>query len=751
MGVGSACYSISTNQTKVFNDQARIHDKAIRYFITQNEQVNPGNKLFQYQHYDVCNSNDVLLDLLVDLLLNDTFTVLKNPSNKVGYPVPDWKYESKILVLLVYLNRQQFQLLVEVLSQTNILIMNLRESISLHYNEYLLSSQWISDASIKNFGRYFKAMLQGLNCKYVTMVLLRKNPYHFELYRNILLNHQICLNIEIINKEDNVQDVIQKLRQDDQNGLIILLGDEDKQTRLLNNYGPSNQTWFVNENYSKNISSELGNVISFRDNTIMKYSSNMKGLTNFIMRSNLTNSLSELDYFSRLFKEINLITAFIKDELTIKNKIQNLKDFLEKIFPAKLIGVQKLGIVSLFSRTVYHRVSVGQKVAVKGKSILKYLLYTPSQYIVEQIGKYSKENICPQVVCQPGNEYLYTKLADNTTDWDTTYRWTCQLCAQGFYKPHQGNTTCNKCPHDYLSSEKRDSCYDPYISRTHSLKSPFVVFATILTSFGLCSCVFVFVEFFKYRATPMMKAADVSMTYAHLIIIALNFVLLFLSYYGAPNILKCHFRMISFTVSYTIIVGIILLRAQQVLKAFQSRVKMTKSEIRKSRATDVFLMLVIVVANNLILIVLLQTKPLMIRTLIQKRLFLKTSYCGTGSSQNVLIAFAICLHITCFVQAFRGRRLPGAFKETMPIVYGNFIAIVVFIILYPIVFFQKDILQKEAVYWLAITLNMNVLIIFCYFRRIYFAIFRPEINTVEYSRAIVLAKMKKDSNLRVPK
>eukprot|EP00111_Clytia_hemisphaerica_P010566 TCONS_00030869-protein len=325
LGVGSACYSISTNQTTEFNDQARIHDKAIRYFITQNEQVNPGNKLFQYQHYDVCNSNDVLLDLLVDLLLNDTFTVLKNPSNKVGYPVPDWKYESKILVLLVYLNRQQFQLLVEVLSQTNILIMNLRESVSLHYNEYLLSSQWISDASIKNFGRYFKAMLQGLKCKYVTMVLLRKNPYHFELYRNILLNHQICLNIEIINKEDNVQDVIQKLRQDDQNGLIILLGDEDKQTRLLNNYGPSNQTWFVNENYSKNISSELGNVISFRDNTIMKYSSNMKGLTNFIMRSNLTNSLSELDYFSRLFKEINLITAFIKDELTMKNKNKNLK------------------------------------------------------------------------------------------------------------------------------------------------------------------------------------------------------------------------------------------------------------------------------------------------------------------------------------------------------------------------------------------------------------------------------------------
>ena len=90
--------------------------------------------------------------------------------------------------------------------------------------------------------------------------------------------------------------------------------------------------------------------------------------------------------------------------------------------------------------------------------------------------------------------------------------------------------------------------------------------------------------------------------------------------------------------------------------------------------------------------------------------------------------------------------IPGAFKETMSIVYGSFMVILIFIVLYPIVIFQKDILQAESVYWIAIALSMDVLVIFCYFRRIYIAVFHPEMNTKEYAGAIMLKRMRKDAD-----
>ena len=375
-------------------------------------------------------------------------------------------------------------------------------------------------------------------------------------------------------------------------------------------------------------------------------------------------------------------------------------------------------------------------------------IYTIS-YTSASIDQFKTFPKCPKVYCSIGNEIVYTKLATNATQWNESYRWTCQPCRKNYYKAEAGNLSCIPCAEYYVSNDQRSSCYDPYTTEIISLSKASVAVAVSLTVFGITSCVFVFVTFLKFRKTPVVKAADISMTIFHLITIAVNHALLLISFYGEPTILKCYSRMFAYTLFYTVIVTVILIRAQQVLKAFQSKVKMTKTEIRKSKAADFFLMLVLVLINNLILVVLVSLKQVTIQKVNNEQALTKISHCDISMNLNVFVGFAICLHVACFVQAFRGRRLPGVFKETMSIVYGNFICIVILIILYPIVLFQKDHLQQEVFYWIAITLSTDVLILFCYARRVFIAICRPDINTVEYSRAIVLQKMNKAAQKRI--
>ena len=193
----------------------------------------------------------------------------------------------------------------------------------------------------------------------------------------------------------------------------------------------------------------------------------------------------------------------------------------------------------------------------------------------------------------------------------------------------------------------------------------------------------------------------------------------------------------------------VLLRSHKVLKAFQSRVKLSKSEIRRAKIGGIFFIFVIVLVCNLILAIAVLQKPVKIITERKENVLEKTLYCNTSTHLSVVIGFSIFLHLTCFVQAFRGRRLPGAFKETMPIVYGSFIAIVVFLTAYPVVFFQKNMLDRDLVFWMAVSLNLNLLVMFCYYRRLYIAIFKPHMNTVEYSRNIIMEKMSKESRSKV--
>ncbi|XP_066918649.1 uncharacterized protein [Clytia hemisphaerica] len=730
-GIGPTCYHKPINQSTEMNLRARFHDKAVDYIFYKRDITNPwlNSRLFQYKHFDICDGGDVLLKLLVDLLLNPEYTITTDPCVKTGRRIYAWKYKSKILIVFAYMEDRNFKLLAEILSDTDILILNLRSDVRFHQNENVLPSLTIG--AIDKVKTSFQELLGVMNWKYLTLIYLRNSisnsEEYFRHYKNMLFERSSCLDIEESNSYD-FDHTLNKLRDRNQSShAVILLGSQLAQASFIQSYGPSNKTWFINENY-RPIKNKGGTIIAFRDQRYQALGATkfhtvdqLASLFYFSKQPGYTKTLYSMDYTVKLYEDINFFMVLYKERI--------------KKYPINLLTLKWFIRQNLYYRRVQIYVN-SIEITADNSSVLKVMLQP-----------YMKHNTCPEINCAPGFEYVYTKLDINTTTWNESYRWTCQPCTNGFYKPTRGNSTCLSCPSMYLSNERRDSCYDPYTFRVISTNQPFAVLAIVLSILGLSSCSVVFIAFMKFRSTPVMKAAGLEITFTHLFVMVLNFGLLIYAFYGTPTILKCYCRLFSLTMFYTVSVALVLLRSQRVLKAFGSHVKMTKSEVRKSKMVEFFSVLILIIAQNLILLVVVYQKPIAVKTIINIKTFEKTPFCEIETHLNIVIGMTICLQFVCFVQAFCGRRLPGAFKETMSIVYGSFIVILIFIVSYPIVSFQKDVLQRDIFYWISITLSMNVLVVFCYFRRVYIAVFCPEQNTVEYSRAIIMAKMSKQSRI----
>ena len=746
-GIGSACYQRSINQSSQFNLKARYHDKAVQYFFWKRDYNHPVSKhlkQFNYKYMDICESFEKLTSTFVDLLLDPRYTLTVDPSPIAGRKITSWKHRSKILVIFLYIEHDLFRLFSEIVSQTDILIMNLESLIEFPSNFfYTLPSRTLH--SFLKIERLFKLFVEQMDLRYVTMVLVKEkfsiSTEYFEIYYKLFRWMGICLNtVEILNGDFNLttNSILQQILDDKSIVTILLLGSQTSQKRLLESVGYSNKTWLLNENYLlAELPRDAGTTFSFQDNffasqttTRSIYSLASNFFTGHLKFERITTSLLPFDYVSRLYQDLNF---FVSSYHKVVKQTRNL--FMLKVILKGLFEFPNLRIYAdeklIFSILNPHNLSSNR------------------EHLANKLRPYKRKNSCPAVQCSPGQEYVFKKLDINVSQWNESFQWTCQLCGPGFYKAIYGNTSCQLCPPLYMSNEKRDSCFDPYILKVISIGQPFTLVAIGLTCFGFMSCFGVLLAFIKYRNTPMMKAANVNMTLFHIVLIAVNFLLLLLAFYGEPSEIKCYCRLFAMTIFYTIIVGIILLRSQKVLKAFGSRIKLTKSEVRREFFGEIFFLLILVLVNNLILFIAVNIIPVQMLTILNSITYEKTPHCETWRHSNVLVGFSICLQFVCFIQAFRGRRLPGAFKETMSIVYGNFISMLVFITMYPIVVFQKDILMRESVFWIALTLNMNLLVMFCYFRRVYVAIFQPEKNTVEYSRSVIMAKMNKQARIHL--
>ena len=321
--------------------------------------------------------------------------------------------------------------------------------------------------------------------------------------------------------------------------------------------------------------------------------------------------------------------------------------------------------------------------------------------------------------CPPGHYYV---------KGDVSCCWRCVLCPPGQFKIGIGNQECDSCPEGFIPDSNRTRCMripEEFI-RWDSVTS------AILVSLSLCGVLvtsFMFGVYFKYRNTPIVKAASRYSSLVLLACIAIMFALPLL-YIGRPNMAMCHIQPIAFGLLMTLASSLILTKTFRLIQIFNNIVPNLKD-----KTSVTVKMVIVMVALEVILIALfLDRRPIQVNTIVEDASV--PIDCGASAKDlhTAVLLYNWFLALICAVMAFRARSLPANFKEARLISFAMFTFSVIWLLF--LIVFSGSIISQLSTYICVAILATALDFVVCMFApKIFVILFRPELNEVGLVRA----------------
>ena len=198
----------------------------------------------------------------------------------------------------------------------------------------------------------------------------------------------------------------------------------------------------------------------------------------------------------------------------------------------------------------------------------------------------------------------------------------------------------------------------------------------ILLSLGLI-ILFVF-----FRKTPLIRASNLTLTIVQLVAHILLFIFP-ISYFVVPNTAICTTRTVSLGIFFTLIISVTLIKTQKLVFIFQSRIRVSRKEVKISKAMEFFLIfLMLCVQSSITVISFYFNKSRMTKTTTESGNHMVK--CDIFEEFNIQLCFGFLLIVMCLIQAFRARSLPENFNETKFILVAMLISVVLVAIFVPL-------------------------------------------------------------------
>lgn len=325
--------------------------------------------------------------------------------------------------------------------------------------------------------------------------------------------------------------------------------------------------------------------------------------------------------------------------------------------------------------------------------------------------------------CPPGKYFVK---GDNICCWE------CVLCPAGQFKVDTSNSECHPCPSGYVSNSNRTQCEripEEFI-RWDSATSAIVVSLSLL---GVLVTSFMLGVYFRYRKSPIVKAASRYPSLLLLLIIGLMFALPIL-YIGRPNSLQCHAQPIMFGCLMTLATSLVLTKTFRLIQIFHNVVGNLRDKPLVTVKTQFCIVLVFLVIEGVIIFVYIDQRPLEIRTTIQDTAV--PIDCGLSAKDLhiVLLLYNGVLAIICAFMAFRARSLPANFSEARLISFAMFTFLVIWLT-FLIAFSGSLVGNLSTFICFAILATSLDLLVSMFAPKIWVILFRPELNQMHVVRA----------------
>ncbi|XP_043461432.1 metabotropic glutamate receptor 8-like isoform X2 [Leptopilina heterotoma] len=307
--------------------------------------------------------------------------------------------------------------------------------------------------------------------------------------------------------------------------------------------------------------------------------------------------------------------------------------------------------------------------------------------------------------------------------------WRCRNC--GLYQFKLDDHRCEDCELGTRPTSDKMFCEEIPVDFVN-YSNPWAIATMAVASCGILLNIFIFLIFWIYRETPIIKASGRELSSLLLVGTLISFLMTFVIV-AKPSVENCALTRFGIGICYSLCYGALVTKTNRIHRIFN---RTTNNPHHKPRYTSPKSQLIITGIFTLVEVIinsvwLIKLPPTVTDVFPSREIRLRICQGLDDSSYMVGLIYPFILIVLCTIYAIKTRKCPEGFNETRLIAFTNYTTMILWLAFVPLYLASTSNALRIITLALSISLSGLVQLGFFFFPKVYTVLRKPEKNTKE--------------------